>query len=355
MTSGRLARWAIILREYEYDLIHRKGTKNPADHLSRSFLEVENDESSENVEESSNSLFSMDILRYHALRNYLEGNKYPRDVDEEFRNKLKNQSRKYKLVDGKLFSYSKNYGLREVLHERNVQEKIEEIHNQEHTGINNTWIKVKRKFTGNGIFEMVKHVVSFCDRCQRFTGNPTRRHEFDPIKVTKPFEVLGIDAIGPINPISANGSRYILTAIDYVTKWPVLKAVENVQTETVVNFLIYDVIMNYGVPKKLISDRGSNFVSDTAVELYKFLGIDHHPTTSYRPQSNGQVERFNQLIKNVLSKICLFDKENWDLYLWKAMLTIRTMKHRVTGNSPSEMLYGFEITTPLTWTAPVTN
>ncbi|OMJ29094.1 Pol polyprotein [Smittium culicis] len=112
--------------------------------------------------------------------------------------------------------------------------------------------------------------------------------------------------------------------------------------------------MNYGVPKKLISDIGSNFVSDTAVELYKFLGIDHHPTTSYRPQSNGQVERFNQLIKNVLSKICLFDKENWDLYLWKAMLTIRIMKHRVTGNSTSEILYGFEITTQLTWTVPVT-
>ncbi|OMJ14388.1 Pro-Pol polyprotein [Smittium culicis] len=105
-----------------------------------------------------------------------------------------------------------------------------------------------------------------------------------------------MDAIGPINPVSDSGNRYTLTAIDYMTKWPIVKAVPNIQSEAVVNFLIYDVVMNYGIPKKLITDSVSNFIGDISTNLYKFLVIEHRKTTSYRPKSNGQVESFNQTI-----------------------------------------------------------
>ncbi|OMJ29936.1 Gag-Pol polyprotein [Smittium culicis] len=134
-----------------------------------------------------------------------------------------------------------------------------------------------------------------------------------------------------------------------------MKAVPNIQTETVLKFLAHDVVMKYGIPSRLITDRGSNFVSDLALEAYRFLGIDHRPTTAYRPQSNGQIERFNRSIKFFLSKLNILDKNNWDQHLWKSMLSIITTKHRVIGFSTSEKLYGFEMKTPVSWRLDVTN
>ncbi|OMJ16644.1 Retrovirus-related Pol polyprotein from transposon [Smittium culicis] len=171
----------------------------------------------------------------------------------------------------------------------------------------------------------------------------------NPIIATEPFEIIGLDAVGPISPISCDGNRYLLTAIDYLTKWPICRATKDIKTQTVINFLIYDVVQNYGTPRQLITDRGSNFVSDIAEKFYDFLNIKHTPATSYRPQTNGQVERLNQSIKSVLSKICESDQENWDQYIWKMMLTLRTMKSRITKYSPSELLYGTKIITPVAW------
>ncbi|OMJ18399.1 hypothetical protein AYI69_g7035 [Smittium culicis] len=67
------------------------------------------------------------------------------------------------------------------------------------------------------------------------------------------------------------------------------------------------------------------------------------------PQSNGQVERLNQTMKTILVRQCASDKENWDTYLWKTLLVLRTMKSKATGYSPSEMLYGFQMDTPTSW------
>ncbi|OMJ24835.1 Pol polyprotein [Smittium culicis] len=126
-------------------------------------------------------------------------------------------------------------------------------------------------------------------------------------------------------------------------------AVENIQTSTVVDFIITEIVQVYGVPQQLITDRGSNFLSETSEKLYEFLEIKHKPTTTYRPQANGQVERLNQTLKNVLSKLCREHTKDWDCYMWKTLLAIRSMKNRSTGYSPSEMLYGTEMTLPTSW------
>ncbi|OMH78852.1 Retrovirus-related Pol polyprotein from transposon [Zancudomyces culisetae] len=83
-----------------------------------------------------------------------------------------------------------------------------------------------------------------------------------------------------------------------------------------------------------------------------YSGIKHSPTTSYRPQSNGQVERLNQTFKNALVKQCRKDKDNWDQYIWKTLLAIRTLRNQATQLSPAELLYGMKITTPSIWTPP---
>ncbi|OMJ16931.1 Retrovirus-related Pol polyprotein from transposon [Smittium culicis] len=140
------------------------------------------------------------------------------------------------------------------------------------------------------------------------------------IAALKPFDIVGIDvvridAFGQISQISKNNNRFILTAVGYATKCPIARAVENIQTKTVINFIITEIVQHFGNSKQLISDRGSNFLSYAALEFYEILEINHTPTTTYRSQANGQVERLNKTLKNTLSKLCSDDKENWDLYI----------------------------------------
>ncbi|OMJ16420.1 Retrovirus-related Pol polyprotein from transposon [Smittium culicis] len=207
-------------------------------------------------------------------------------------------------------------------------------------------------YYGSGLYKLVKEVVSTCPLCQRYNGTTTKTHELVPILALKPFQIIGIDAVGPINPISNNDNRFILTAIDYCTKWPIAQAVSNIQSETVINFILTEIVQQYGVPSQIITDRGSNFLSDITLDFYKTLDIKHTPTTTYRPQSNGQVERLNRTLKNTLAKICADNESDWDAYIWKALLAIKSMKNQSTGFSPAMLLYGQNITLPSAWKEP---
>ncbi|OMJ11804.1 Gypsy retrotransposon integrase-like protein 1 [Smittium culicis] len=298
-TSGRLARWSMLLKEYDYDITHRKGSKNPSDYLSRAprNSKAQNDL----IDEEDVDIFAYDFAAYLAIKNYLSKNEYPLDANNTFKGNFRKKAKKFLLKDDKLYQKTKKLGLRELLHERNAKELIHEIHNADHSGIVNTWEKVKLDYYGTELYDIVTEVVNSCEICQRFTGKPKRNNKMNPISATLPFQIVGIDAIGPINPISEDGNRYMLTAIDYLTKWPIIKAVPDIKTTTVINFLVHDVVQNYGVPSKLITDRGANFVSDLAEQFYEFIGINHAPTTAYRPQSNGQA--IEERVKFMTEKI----------------------------------------------------
>ncbi|OMH80458.1 Retrovirus-related Pol polyprotein from transposon, partial [Zancudomyces culisetae] len=241
---------------------------------------------------------------------------------------------------------------KEVLLDENINEKVKSIHEEAHQGIENTWRKISEKYTGRDLFKTVKKTVKECVVCQSYQGSRTRNNEMQPIYSHKPFGIIGLDAVGPISPPSTNGNRYILTGIDYFTRWPLAEAVENIRSDTIINFIVTHIVQNFGTPDQIITDRGPGFISEAAENVHNFLGIKHTPATSYRPQTNGMVERLNQTLKNVLSRQCKKDKKNWDAYLWKTLLAIRTMRNRSTGYSPAELLYGVKLTTPALWSPP---
>ncbi|OMH78370.1 Retrovirus-related Pol polyprotein from transposon [Zancudomyces culisetae] len=162
--TGRVARWAMILRNYNYTIVHCQGKNNPADALSR--LETDNIPK----KEETIDVFAMDFLYYEAIKEYLRSYNYPNNADESFRKRLRDKSRKYKLQGDKLVRIVKG-NKKEVLHERNVYNEIKLIHEEGHEGMTNTWLKVKEKFTGNRLFDTVKAVVNQCESCQLFKGS----------------------------------------------------------------------------------------------------------------------------------------------------------------------------------------
>lgn len=298
----------------------------------------------------------MDISRYVALSNYLTDQVYPLGCNiEKEKRSVRTMARRYISISGRLYTKSKDgRALQEVLHTGNADEIILKVHGEGHFGVTNTWRRLRLEFDGYHLYERVKKLVQSCDTCQR---RARRRHvrvePSRPIPIPPhPFFMIGVDAVGPV-PESKLGNKYLLVAVDYLTKWPVVAAVPNINEVTTAEFLFHCVVKDFGVPSYILTDRGSNFLSGYVEHFLKRIGCRHLTTTAFRPQTNGLVERMNQTVVNTLAKIVRNDEDDlWDLKLDEAVLAIRTMPNEATGVTPSMMLFGYNMRTPALWSAP---
>ena len=144
-------------------------------------------------------------------------------------------------------------------------------------------------------------------------------------------------------------NRYLVVAMDYFTKWPEARAIPDAKAETVAKFLFEDIISRHGVPKEILSDRGTHFNNALVNELCDRYQTKHRLTSSYRPQTNGMVERFNRTIGESLAKLVMDkDKEKqWDDYIHAVLLAYRTKKHETTGFTPLYLVNVRQATLPV--------
>ncbi|KFD60016.1 hypothetical protein M514_27800, partial [Trichuris suis] len=154
-----------------------------------------------------------------------------------------------------------------------------------------------------------------------------------------PFEVLGIDHLGPF-PLSKRGNRHVIVCVDYLTKWVELEAVPDTTAERVREFLIECMVTRHGVPKKIISDRGTAFTAECMRTALSSLGIAHGMVSACHPQANGLVERTNQTVSNVLSAYVDSKHNNWDELLPFTMFALNTAERSSMKISPFELVYG---------------
>lgn len=302
---------------------------------------------------------TMNYPSYIALYNYLHNKSYPIGASESFKAGLRKKAKRYSIQHAKIYERTaqddqEQLG-RELLHEGTVEQAIKKVHNEGHFGINNTWHKVKQQYTGKGLYQRVLGFVSTCITCQL-------RQRIPHLKITpghpiptpsRPFYLCGTDCVGPLVE-SPSGNKYMMVAVDYLTKWPIAKAVKEIDAQTTERFFMDEIVAYYGVPSFLITDRGSNYISEYLQEFLKKIECTHRKTTSRRPNSNGQVERLNGTLVQTMAKIMRNDEnpKPWDEYIGPALMAIRTMKNEGTGYSPSMLLYGYEMRTPSTWAPP---
>ena len=98
----------------------------------------------------------------------------------------------------------------------------------------------------------------------------------------------GVDVIGPLR-LTSSLNKYILTVVDYYTRYGEAWPLADTDTDTVAECLIDGIICRYGVPEVIVTDRGSPFVSVLAEAIYRELGISHHKAAAYHPAANGLV------------------------------------------------------------------
>ena len=160
------------------------------------------------------------------------------------------------------------------------------------------------------LFKDVQQFVVSCDECQR-AGNITWRHEtpLTGILEVELFDVWGIDFMGPFP--SSGPYKYILVAVDYVSKWVEAIATRTNDSRVVAKFMKSTIFPRFGVPRVLISDGGSHFIEKGFEALLSKHGVTHRVATPYHPQTSGQVEVSNRQIKSILEKTVSRSRKDW--------------------------------------------
>nr|GEY05734.1 reverse transcriptase domain-containing protein [Tanacetum cinerariifolium] len=132
-------------------------------------------------------------------------------------------------------------------------------------------------------------------------GKISQRDEIpqNTIQVCKIFDVWGIDFMGPFP--SLKGNKYILVAVDYLSKWVEAKVLPTNDGRVVFKFL-KSLFSRFGIHRAIISDRGTHFCNDQFTRVMIKYGVTHHPATAYHPRTSGQVEVSNRGLKRILER-----------------------------------------------------
>ncbi|GJW03361.1 reverse transcriptase domain-containing protein [Tanacetum coccineum] len=159
------------------------------------------------------------------------------------------------------------------------------------------------------IFKDAKEYVMRCDTCQR-SGNISSRSEMpqNSIQICEVFDVWGLDFMEPFP--DSRGNKYILVAVDYVSKWVETQALSMNDARVVVKFL-RGLFARFGVPKALISDRGTHFCNSQLERALQKYGVTHRLSTAYHLQSNGQTQVTNSAIKRILERSVGYNSKDW--------------------------------------------
>ncbi|XP_038074478.1 uncharacterized protein LOC119742537 [Patiria miniata] len=217
-----------------------------------------------------------------------------------------------------------------------------------HQGAKKTADRVLSNFFWPGVQADVTRYCRSCDICQRTVqkGRVVKVPLGKMPIIDTPFHRVAIDIVGPIHPVSDRGNRYILTLVDYATRYPEAIPLRNIETVTVAEAMV-DVFTRVGLPNEILTDQGSQFTSELMREISRLLSVRQLTTTPYHPSCNGLVERFNGVMKQMLKRLCAEKPRDWDRYLAPLLFAYRDTPHETTGFSPFELLYGRTVRGPM--------
>ncbi|KZR96989.1 Uncharacterized protein APZ42_008364 [Daphnia magna] len=339
---GKLARWVLILQEFNFSIDPLKGAENKvADALSR---QPAVSQGSSSQPEVVMEICSMQRYSKVDLAVWQQGDDTIRKILQQLREEKGNQSQLFAIKDGVLYKRGKD-GEREFklvvpsLLRREIIRNFHDDPDAGHFGVFKTKAKVDQNYWWPGLPVSVRTYVASCPFCQqnKIPTTPPVGYlkPIDPPK--KVFSLIGIDHLGPFIRTKA-GNRYILVAIDYLSKWVIAKPVASTATGSICDFIKSEIIALHSYPQRIITDRGSGFTSKMLQLQLQKLGIEQSIIITGHYQSNGQVERVNRTL--VMKAFVNSTHTNWDTKVSNATLAINTAKQASTEVTPFEVVYG---------------
>ena len=207
-----------------------------------------------------------------------------------------------------------------------------------HLGVEKTYERVVERYWWHYVRRDVRDYIRNCVGCQARKAVVKPRVPFLHLPVRGPFDIVGMDILSL--PETPRGNRYVIVFTDYFTKWVEAAALTRQTAREIARVFLTEVVARHGTPYRILSDRGANFMSDLMKAVARGLGIAKMATASYHPQANGQVERFNKVICDILSHYVSQGKTDWDVFLPFALYAYRSAVHAVTKMSPYFAMYG---------------
>jgi hypothetical protein len=351
--SGRLARWVLLLMEFDYTVQYKPGKQHlQADHLSQ--LSTELNPTDINDEFPDGKLFAIRNVPswYEYIAQFLSTQQFPPHMNKHERRKVRVNNSHFLIISDKLYRRGIDGILRRCVDYTEFPSILEACHDSACGGhFSGHLIAQKVLRTGYfwpTLFADVEDHTKRCDPCQRYARNDLHMDlPLHPSLPLTPLEKWGIDYVGPVSPPSSKRNEYIIVATEYFPKWAEAKAVKKADAKQTAIFLYENIIARFGCPKILISDRGTHFINEAIEEMTTLFNINHRKTTPYHSQTNGQTERVNQTLVRILRKTVIDSKRDWDTKLTAALWAYRTTYKVTTRATPFSLMYGIEAILPI--------
>lgn len=323
---GRIARWTMTLLQYDFAIVHRHGVENKdADALSR-------------LQQNPHQVQA--VITQETLR-------YWQEVDPAIKAIKANIKAPYQLIDGVVF-YGDDKPVAVIPPElRHTYMAAVHTHvTGGHLGKDKTLEKAREYAWWPTLVKDVTEYVQSCESCQHFKAPTKKFGEMQPIAVGKAGDLWATDVA--VLPESTRGNRYLLVCMEYLTKWVITAALSTFDGNAIANVLLFQVVLIHGIPKRILTDNGTNFVSEAMNLVCDRLGIARTTTSVEHPQTDGLVERMNRTVKTSLAIYVEKGPRLWDLYLPFVTFGINTARLASTGVSPFGALYGRQASLPPT-------
>ena len=218
-----------------------------------------------------------------------------------------------------------------------------------HFGIDRTFARLAAQYTWP---KMRRDVKDFVDRCLSCRKIKTPAHgiyaTYEPFDLprSQPFDTIAIDIV---QMCTAGPYKYLLTCVDWATRWPEAIPIERETAEAVAHALVGGVFARHGFPKYLVSDNGPQFHSQVVDRIARASGLTHAFVSPYHHQANGQVERFHRTLKAGIKHYLDNYQERWLEYLPFILYAYRTTPVEDLKDTPFHLLYGRDARHPTDW------
>jgi hypothetical protein len=223
-----------------------------------------------------------------------------------------------------------------------------------HPGSEKMYQDLKKRFWWYGMKREIAEYVARCDSCQRIKAEHQRPAGLlQPLQIQRwKWDEIGMDFIVDL-PRTRAGYDSIWVVLDRLTKATHFIPVKTTYSSAVlVELYMSRIVCLHGIPKKIISDRGTQFTSHFWQQLHEALGTHLKFSSAYHPQTDGQTKRTNQILEDMLRACALQDKLGWDKRLPYVEFSYNNSYQASLKMSPFEALYGRNRRTPSHWDQP---